>query len=76
MCIEIDVLVLVVVIGVWEVELRALSCTFVLLVVLVAVKLVAASLPLITILMHLGARTHARIKQALSVKEQKQGSTK
>ena len=56
---EIDVLVLVVVIGDWEVELRALPCTFVLLVVLVDVKLVAASLPLITILMHLGARTHA-----------------
>ena len=66
MYIEIDVLVLVVVIGVWEVELRALSCTFVLLVVLVEVKLVAASLPLITILMHLGARTHALSRRSVS----------
>ena len=66
MCIEIDVLVLVLVIGVWEVELRALSCTFVLLVVLVEVKLVAASLPLITILMHLGARTHALSRRSVS----------
>ena len=67
MCIEIDVLVLVVVvIGVWEVELRALSSTFVLLVVLVIMKLVAASLPLITILMHLGARTHALSRRSVS----------
>ena len=64
---EIDVLVLVVVMGAWEVELRALSYTFVLLmVVLVEVKLVAASLPLITILMHLGARTHALSRRSVS----------